>query len=129
MRLRTFGAAHAACLYTIIAVWATWPLARGLTHDVAWDLGDPVLVIWALAWNCSQLLAILGGDAGRAATYFDANIFSPAPHTLAYSEHFIGQALQVLPVYWLTHNTNATARLLYDKMADNPGFIVYRKLF
>ena len=30
-------------------------------------------------------------------------------------------------VYWHTHNTNIRARLLYDTMADNSGFIVYRK--
>jgi GNAT superfamily N-acetyltransferase len=29
-------------------------------------------------------------------------------------------------VYWLTHNTNATARLLYDKVAEESGFLVYR---
>ena len=29
-------------------------------------------------------------------------------------------------VYWLTHETNATARSLYDKVARNSGFIVYR---
>ena len=32
-------------------------------------------------------------------------------------------------VYWLTHNTNSTAMLLYDKVADNSGFVVYRKIF
>ena len=32
-------------------------------------------------------------------------------------------------VYWLTHETNHTARQLSDKVADNSGFIVYRKLF
>lgn len=31
-------------------------------------------------------------------------------------------------VYWLTHETNATARALYDTLADRPGFIQYRKL-
>ena len=31
-------------------------------------------------------------------------------------------------VYWLTHETNATARKLYDQVADNTGFIVYRKM-
>ena len=31
-------------------------------------------------------------------------------------------------VYWLTHETNATARRLYDSVADNSGFIVYRKM-
>ena len=30
-------------------------------------------------------------------------------------------------VYWLTHNTNAQARILYDQVADNPGFIHYSK--
>jgi GNAT superfamily N-acetyltransferase len=28
-------------------------------------------------------------------------------------------------VYWHTHETNATARLLYDKVASLPGFIMY----
>jgi GNAT superfamily N-acetyltransferase len=32
-------------------------------------------------------------------------------------------------VYWLTHNTNSTAMMLYDKVADNSGFVVYRKIF
>ena len=30
-------------------------------------------------------------------------------------------------VYWLTHETNATARRLYDQVADLSGFLVYRK--
>ena len=30
-------------------------------------------------------------------------------------------------VYWLTHETNETAQLLYDKVADRPGFVQYRK--
>lgn len=32
-------------------------------------------------------------------------------------------------VYWLTHETNARARELYDRLADRSGFIQYRKLF
>jgi GNAT superfamily N-acetyltransferase len=32
-------------------------------------------------------------------------------------------------VYWLTHESNATARVLYDKLATWPDFIVYRHLF
>jgi GNAT superfamily N-acetyltransferase len=31
-------------------------------------------------------------------------------------------------VYWLTHQTNATAMRLYDQVAENSGFVVYRKL-
>ena len=32
-------------------------------------------------------------------------------------------------VYWLTQETNAQARILYDQVADRPGFIQYRKIF
>ena len=30
-------------------------------------------------------------------------------------------------VYWLTHETNATARRLYDRIAANDGFLEYRR--
>lgn len=30
-------------------------------------------------------------------------------------------------VYWQTHETNRTARELYDKVAEMSGFIIYRK--
>lgn len=30
-------------------------------------------------------------------------------------------------VYWQTHESNTSARSLYDKVADRSGFIVYRK--
>ena len=32
-------------------------------------------------------------------------------------------------VYWQTQETNHTAVLLYDKVAERSGFVVYRKLF
>jgi GNAT superfamily N-acetyltransferase len=31
-------------------------------------------------------------------------------------------------VYWQTHETNKVAMQLYDKVAENSGFVVYRKL-
>ncbi|AHK44840.1 MULTISPECIES: GNAT family N-acetyltransferase [Ensifer] len=31
-------------------------------------------------------------------------------------------------VYWQTHETNATAMALYDKVAERSGFLVYRKM-
>lgn len=31
-------------------------------------------------------------------------------------------------VYWHTHETNATAMLLYDRVAEKSGFVVYRKM-
>lgn len=32
-------------------------------------------------------------------------------------------------VHWLTQEGNATARALYDRVADRPGFIQYRRVF
>ena len=37
------------------------------------------------------------------------------------------KAARASRVYWLTHESNATARALYDKLADRPGFIQYRR--
>lgn len=31
-------------------------------------------------------------------------------------------------VYWQTHETNGTAMMLYDKVAEKSGFVVYRKM-
>lgn len=31
-------------------------------------------------------------------------------------------------VYWHTHESNATARQLYDRVAEMPGFLLYRKV-
>lgn len=30
-------------------------------------------------------------------------------------------------LYWHTHNSNSTAMMLYDKVAEHSGFVVYRK--
>lgn len=32
-------------------------------------------------------------------------------------------------VYWQTHETNATAMRLYDRVAERSGFVVYRRVF
>jgi GNAT superfamily N-acetyltransferase len=32
-------------------------------------------------------------------------------------------------VYWLTHETNKDAMVLYDRIADRSGFLQYRKVF
>jgi len=38
------------------------------------------------------------------------------------------RAAEVPRVYWQTHETNHTARALYDKVAERSGFLVYRKV-
>ena len=106
-------ASHALAAYLVITLVATWPLVRGLGRDVAWDLGDSVLNMWILAWDGEQLLAILRGDFSRIRTFFDGNIFHPAPLTLAYSEHLFAQAVQILPVYAISGNPILAYNLLF----------------
>ena len=104
---------HAFLAYGVISLAATWPLARGLGQDVAWDLGDPVLNMWILAWDCEQIRRILMGDLSSIATFFDANIFYPVPLALAYSEHLVPQAIQILPVYLISDNPILCYNLLF----------------
>jgi hypothetical protein len=106
-------ASQALAAYTAMAVLATWPLARGLGRDVAWDLGDSLFSMWVLSWDAEQLLGILRGDLARIATFFNGNIFHPAPLTLAYSEHLLPQALQILPIYAFTRNPILCYNLLF----------------
>src|SRR4029077_2021518 len=81
----------------------TWPLAVGLTHDIPGDFGDPLFTSWALAWDATHL--------GRG--WWTANIFAPHALSLAYSEHFLPQALQVLPIYVVTKNPILCYNLLF----------------
>jgi len=39
------------------------------------------------------------------------------------------QAAGASRVHWLTQTGNAQARILYDQVADNSGFMQYRKIF
>ncbi len=45
-------------------------------------------------------------------------------------EHVYARALALgcAKVHWLTHETNTVAMALYDKLAERPGFVQYRKL-
>jgi hypothetical protein len=93
-----------------LAVWATsltvlallliitWPLAIQLGRSFPGDYGDPLLVTWAMGWVNGRILD------GAFRGFWDANIFFPERTALAFSEHFIGQSLMVLPVYWFTKN-------------------------
>ena len=44
-------------------------------------------------------------------------------------EHVVAQAraMGCAKVHWLTHETNAEAMVLYNKVAERPGFVQYRK--
>jgi hypothetical protein len=89
----------AICLAVLALLFIiTWPLAAQLGRSLPGDYGDPLFVTWVMGWVNGRI------TEGAFRGFWDANIFFPERTTLAYSEHFIGQSLMVLPVYWLTNN-------------------------
>jgi len=95
-------------LFAVATAWVLWPLARhGADHvlDVhrfygpaGWFMAaDPWLCMWILGWDTHALLT-------APTRLFDANIFHPAPLTLALSEHLLGYWPLFAPVYLLTGN-------------------------
>jgi hypothetical protein len=112
-------------VYLVTALAATWPLVRGLGRDVPWDLGDSILNMWILSWDAEQIRRILSGDFGRVTTFFDANIFHPAPLALAYSEHLIPQAIQIVPVWLISGNPILCYNLLFFSSIVLAGLGMY----
>jgi hypothetical protein len=80
--------------YAALTAAMTWPQARFISDTVVPDMGDPLLSTWRLAWVAHQVPR----DPLRL---FDANIFHPERHTLAYSDAMIAPALSVAPLVWL----------------------------
>jgi hypothetical protein len=109
----TLTPVRAALCYVLAALIFTWPLSLGLTRDIPWDLGDSLLNVWILGWDADHLARFLGGDFGAMNGFWNANIFYPEPLTLAYSEHLFAQAVQILPIYALTHNLILCYNLLF----------------
>ncbi|MBI3494058.1 MAG: hypothetical protein HY047_20110 [Acidobacteria bacterium] len=90
--------------YLVAAIVMTWPLVTIMNRRIAGDMGDPLFNCWVLLWTGGQLLRALHGDLSALSHYWDANIFYPAPLTLAYSEHLTPQMLQILPLLAATDN-------------------------
>ncbi|MBO9352944.1 GNAT family N-acetyltransferase [Bordetella petrii] len=69
------------------------------------------------------------GDYCYLQDLFVASDVRGGGHGRALIEHVYAQAgaAGAARVYWLTHETNHTAMQLYDRIADRPGFIQYRK--
>ena len=94
--------------FALATAWALWPLPRhaatqlvdpkALHGRFAWLFApDPWLVQWILGWDTHALTT----EPWRL---FEANIFYPAPHTLALSEHLLGYWPLFAPVYLATAN-------------------------
>ena len=109
----------AVALYLLFALLYTWPLVLHplSTIPAPNGLDDSTLSLWTLAWDLDTLsrspLALLTGRV------FDANIFYPAPHALAYTDHLLLQAVLAWPLYAVTGNATAcfNAILIFSLVA------------
>lgn len=96
------------CLFGVIAIASTWPLAMDLGSSV--PLGTehaatvPLFTSWSVWWNCDRLTQLY-------ADYWDAPIFYACHDTFAFSEPL---PLTVLgaPIHWQTKSPAATCNTL-----------------
>lgn len=104
--------AVAALAYAAAVVFLSWPLVTVLPSSVVdpvalaqlgapWLRADLDLLIWILAWTSHALVE-------QPLALFQANVFYPAPDTLAASEHLIGLTPVAAPVFTLTGNAVLT---------------------
>jgi hypothetical protein len=102
MRHVRLGAGWTTAAYLAVTLIFVRPLLPELTTSIAADYGDSLFTTWVITWVARHLTALLHGDWSAWPAMWDAPIFVPETSTLTFSEHFIGQTLQVLPVYWVT---------------------------
>jgi hypothetical protein len=100
--LRHRGLAGVA-FFVVLTVAHTWPLATAPGVLSRNDNADTMLNEWILAWIAHAL-------PRDPLALFQANIFHPEPHALAFSEHLFVPGLMAAPLLWagaspvLAHN-------------------------
>jgi len=83
----------ALALFILLAVVHTWPIAAAPGRLGRNSQPDTKLNQWTMAWVAHQIVR-------DPVHLFDANIFYPERHTLAFSEHLLVQSLMGAPVAW-----------------------------
>ena len=96
-RLSASRLALVSVVFIALSAAFTWPIVAHLGDSIPADLGDPLLNAWTLGWGANRLAHGLSG-------IWDAPIFYPYHHTLAFSEHLLGIAIPVAPIVWVTGN-------------------------
>src|SRR5207253_935571 len=100
-----YRTAFIACFFLVATAAYTWPLplhpATHLLHPTTpinpFALADYYLNSWILSWVAHALRT----DPLRL---FEANVFYPCPHSLAFSEHILSGALLTLPLDVVHHD-------------------------
>ncbi|MFN7980162.1 MAG: hypothetical protein U0P30_18660 [Vicinamibacterales bacterium] len=88
-----------------LSVLHTWPLAADLDGQSRLDNADSALNTWIVSWVAEAL-------PRDPAHVFDAPIFHPERHTLAYSESLIAQGAMAAPLRAAGLSPTATYNLL-----------------
>ena len=114
-------------LYTALACVMTYPLVWHLSSAMPHDLGDPLLSTTLLWWNAHT--------TPLTARWWDGLWFWPAPGSLAFSDHRLGESLMATPLQWFSLNAVTAANLtllatfpLSALAAHWLGFTVTRRL-
>jgi hypothetical protein len=86
-----------ALLFAGLTAVFAFPLSVRPADHVMSASADTNLFMWTLAWDVHAFTS-------QPFRIFDANIYYPLRHTLAYSENLIGSAIFAAPILWLTAN-------------------------
>ena len=114
------------------------PAITAMTWQRFFDAYEPMHAL--VAERDGELLGLVHYLFHRSTTMIEPNCYLQDLFTTAASRgQGVGRALIEAVyaaaraaggsrVYWQTHQTNATAMLLYDRVAEKSGFLVYRKV-
>ncbi|MFB0564259.1 MAG: hypothetical protein ACETWK_01100 [Candidatus Aminicenantaceae bacterium] len=97
--------AQALAFFILLSIIHTWPLITNPAHLSRNDNADTVLCEWIVSWIAYQL-------PRDPLHLYEANIFYPEKHTLAFSEPLIAPALIGAPLRWLGVPPVSTFNLL-----------------
>ncbi len=109
----------ALVLFGVLATGHSWPLASDLAHLSRLDNDDAALNTWIVAWTAH----ILPLAPWRL---FEAPIFYPEAHTLAYADHMFVPSLMGAPLLWAGWSPVAVHNVLIILGLGLSGFAMSR---
>src|ERR1700719_644296 len=104
-------------VYMALTAIATYPQIRQLASGIRDDI-DVYFSVWRLAWIAHQL-------PRHPLQLFDANIFYPERHTLAYSDALVGPGVVAAPLFWLGANPILVYNLVFLGMIVLSGLAMF----
>ena len=98
-------------LFTALSLLYFWPLPKQLGDHLGPDLGDPLFNLWVLKWGVHEIR--LGLPNLWNGNVWNANIFYPTKGTLAFSDHLLGPAAELVPFLKVFPNAIAGYNVLF----------------